>query len=175
MAMTEMNQVHSDAIVEITTTNAPTPTADAIWTRLSNVAIAVRTADCLPILFAIGGLNSVVGGVHAGRTSTELGITRSVFETLSDEGISGPIHVWFGPCICESCYQVDRTTDAHYDLIGQNRAQLQSALPDGFSLTLSGICTSCENNRFFSFRKEGEAAGRFYSVIGRGSNRAVSL
>ena len=66
--------------------------ADAIWTRESNVAVGVLTADCVPILFSSKN-SDVVGAIHAGWRGAVAGV---VSKTLTD--IGGEFNVVIGPC-----------------------------------------------------------------------------
>jgi len=168
-----MEQPHGSslAIVDGTTFDSLSergqiPLVDAIVTKEKRLPLIVRTADCLPILFYHP--SGLIGAVHAGRKGTELGICSKVFQTvkalLSDE--SGPFDIWLGPSICFSCYQIDRDEDRHYNLLEENRKQILASLGDAdINWHEAQQCTSCQNDQFFSYRKEGPGAGRIYSLI----------
>ena len=51
------------------------------------------------------------------------------------------------------------------DLIEDNRCQLLSAGIRPDRIYDSGLCTACENERFYSYRKEGQGVGRLMGVI----------
>ncbi len=51
------------------------------------------------------------------------------------------------------------------DLIKINSRQLLSAGVLERNISDSQICTSCRNDEFFSYRKEGQSAGRMMSVV----------
>ncbi|MGH9448601.1 MAG: polyphenol oxidase family protein, partial [Terriglobia bacterium] len=59
----------------------------------------------------------------------------------------------------------------YLDLVAAARDQLKSAGVPGRHIEVMDFCTSCQNSMFFSYRKEGAAAGRMMAVIGirRGS------
>ena len=64
-----MKQSHSDQVISISTDIADgqinsIPDADALVSDQSNIALAVRVADCLPLLLYS---NAVVAAVHVGR------------------------------------------------------------------------------------------------------------
>lgn len=83
------------------------PDTDAILTSIRGLAIGVRTADCLPILFYARDIQ-VVGAVHAGWRGTLAGISLKTVEELVNVGAKPEnIFVRFAPAICELCYEVD--------------------------------------------------------------------
>ena len=51
------------------------------------------------------------------------------------------------------------------DLPHINKTQLIQSGLDKNSIYLSNVCTSCDNERFFSYRKEC-CSGRFLTIIG---------
>ncbi|NTV03476.1 polyphenol oxidase family protein [bacterium] len=64
-----------------------------------------------------------------------------------------------------ACFR-EREGSLHFDLWAANRAQLREAgLRDGAIVT-AGLCSLCRNDLFFSYRREGAAAGRYAAVIG---------
>ena len=168
-----MNQTHSDHCRWVDKNHKheeEISDTDACLTIHKEHLLRVRTADCLPIL--LYHPSPVIGVIHAGRKSTESEILpktlREIKKYLGEEIRN--IHIWFGPAICVDCYQIDRETDTHYDLIAKNINQLESELPkSSYNLIQSNRCTACENNKFFSYRKEGPKSGRIFSFIGLNS------
>lgn len=128
------------------------PDTDACYTFEKNLVLTVKTADCLPIAFYHP--KGLIGVIHAGRKGTQDGITARLFEHLNKEySLNSEFQLWFGPAICPSCYQVDVEKDLHYDLIEENEAQLKKTIST-YKLHHSKFCTSCQNNAFYSYRKE---------------------
>ncbi len=166
LPLVPLDQIHSSAFIEITDPIPQIqPQVDASFTRVPNILLTVRSADCLPILFTHP--SGWVGGIHAGRVGTELGITHRVFEHFVQHlNLKDGFEIWFGPCICEACYQIDPLLDIHYNLVKQNLSQLSALLDLSQSTVIqSGYCTSCRNDLFYSYRKE-KTTLRMYSVIG---------
>lgn len=132
------------------------PNSDGVLTNNPNLLLTVKTADCLPIL--LYHPSGIVGAIHAGRKSTELGILKKVLTFLKEEKkFLQDIQLWFGPAICEDCYQIDRQTDTHYNLVAQNMAQAYSVFPaEKMSLTVNGDCTQCLSDEYHSYRVEQE-------------------
>ncbi len=56
--------------------------------------------------------------------------------------------------------------NVHLDLRAANRSQLLAAGVHPSRIFVSGLCTACHPDFFFSFRKQGEPSGRLLSVIG---------
>jgi copper oxidase (laccase) domain-containing protein len=138
---------------------------DGVVTTYKNILLSVKTADCLPVL--LYHPMGLVGALHCGRKSTEEGLLKRTFSIIKKKySIDTGFVVWFGPAICHLCYQIDREKDLYYKLIETNKTQLFSELSETSNRFLfSDLCTSCRNDLFFSYRKEGRKAGRLYSMI----------
>lgn len=169
-----LNQTHQNNCLvlkqtaELSTVDL-TASADALLTDRSDVVLTVRTADCLPILLfhPIG----VIGVVHAGRKGTEAGILKHALLSLKagwGDSISPQqkLKIWFGPAICNSCYQVNRDPDIRYDLRAKNTQQCEGILPnDSFQIMNSEHCTFHDNQDWYSYRREGAAVAMNMSYI----------
>lgn len=163
----QMNQVHSGTVTYVNAySQNPVPDTDAIFTDDQRIILAVRTADCLPVL--IYHPKGIVAAIHAGRAGTEQKILLHTIETLKKYfEITTGFYIWLGPAICKSCYQINREQDLHYDLLLHNKKQLNTILPPpDYNLYEANVCTRCRNDLFFSYREEGAKAGRIYSLIG---------
>lgn len=152
---------------------------DGLITKEENLGLAVLTADCLPI-FLYDPLIPAIGIVHAGWRSTKEGIARNCILLMQEEFAVQPsdLKVAFGPGIRQCCYEVKEDLldyfPAHIlkkdncfflNLLEANSEQLFSLGVREENVVDSGICSSCRNDEFFSYRREGEAAGRTVSVI----------
>lgn len=152
--------------------------ADALVTKLRNVLIMVRTADCLPILLW-DPFHKAMGVVHAGWRSTQKEIVRRTYEVMAAtyETDYEDLMVAFGPSIRSCCYQVshefkgyfpdavDRREDQLYmDLIKANCDQLLKLGVEYHQLFDSRVCTVCDPG-YFSFRRDGQKAGRMISGL----------
>ena len=151
---------------------------DGLVTDKVGVPLAIFTADCLSIFLYEPELR-VIALVHAGWRGTKAGIlTRALalmqdkFKIPSEDLLAG-----FGPAIRSCCYEVGEefreffdyglsrmNNRYHLDLIALNRRQLLEAGISENHISDSGICTSCSNQEFFSFRKDGESCARMMSV-----------
>ncbi len=152
--------------------------ADGLWTRDIHLPIAVRTADCLSV-FIFDPRKKTIGLVHAGWRGSLEGILRGAIECMMQSGGSNAedFKIAFGPSIRPCCYQVgkqfkgyfpgevQRKKNGYYlDLVLVNRKQLRPLGVRDQNIFDCNICTCCDS-RFFSYRREGEKAGRMLSVM----------
>jgi polyphenol oxidase len=185
-----MRQVHGDRILLLDNDGplpASLPECDGLITDRLGVALGVRTADCVPILFA-DRTRRIIGAAHAGWRGTALGIAARMVETLAGRFSSRreDLNVLIGPAIGPCCYQVDAPVFAAFsampgadhflhpcaeegrwmcDLVLANRLQIRDAgVPSG-NIHDSGLCTSCRQDLFFSHRAGGGSAGRQISLL----------
>ena len=105
-----MSQVHGADVVVIDDANVPAlselpPTADAAVTRLPGVVLGVRTADCLPVVFA-DRAGSVVGVAHAGWRGLAAGVLEAT--VLAMRVPPAAIVAWMGPAIGPQKFEVGR-------------------------------------------------------------------
>ena len=137
--------------------------ADGHATALSGVAVAVLTADCLPV--AIGG-RGAVAMVHAGWRGLAGGVLEQGAAAVSRLADDGPLQAVIGPCAGACCYEVGPEVMSAFGLPAERglidlraiaRRRLLAAGVD--SVADMGGCTIC-NESNFSFRREGAAAGR---------------
>ena len=106
-----LNQVHGNGVVPIRrdSPRSPEPCAgDALVSNDAHVAVAVRAADCVPLLLAdpkSGG----VAAVHAGWRGTAAGVSVVAVNALTREFGARPedLIVAVGPSIGACCYEVD--------------------------------------------------------------------
>ncbi len=145
--------------------------ADALVAREPETAVGVRTADCVPVLLA-SSKTGAVAAVHAGWRGVVLGVVHSAFEAGSFDLAA------IGPCIGACCFEVGddvaKKLDPHVihgdghargDLRAAVRAQLVEHGVERSKIDDVAGCTYCDAGRFFSHRREGDAAGRHLAVI----------
>lgn len=169
-ATIEMEQVHGATIAILNTAASTTPATklpgtDAVLSTLPDTLLVVRTADCLPIL--LYHPSGVVGAIHAGRKSTQAGILYQTLTALKQHwGVAGKLTLWLGPHICADCYEVNRTTKEHYDLLAENLAQLHQVFaPNQVVLYQDKRCTAHHNIELYSYRKNGSGVPMNYSGV----------
>jgi YfiH family protein len=182
-----VKQVHGKKILvvrekEVAGAETSLPEADGLVTALPGVAVATVHADCVPIII-VDPVHRAVAAVHAGWRGTLAGIVFSALETMGAEYQTDPGDCWaaIGPAIGKCCYEVPQERiDLFYsrwpelaggeepagrlDLAGINRELLQKAGLAGGNIDLAGICTSCRQEEFFSYRRDRGETGRMLSL-----------
>lgn len=159
--------------------------ADALITHLTGKPIAVLTADCVPVIL-YDPERHVAGMIHAGRKGTQMSIVSKTISMLSSIYGSRPqdVVMALGPAIGGCCYEVEDSCIAPFrenyrkweDFVTANSQSrfmldlLKANAMDGMragilkeNIHRSGECTSCNNDRWFSYRKEG-TTGRIVSL-----------
>jgi len=182
----KLRQVHSGIVVDMEDTQAAVDAVDgdAAVTSLRGALLGVQTADCVPILLAeLDG--TCVAAIHAGWRGTASRIAGLTVERLSSKFSVNPDNLIaaIGPHIGVCCYEVGpevvgaiseetaverrpEWTKPHLNLAAANRQQLLSAGLSAERIESTSLCTRCRADLFYSYRGEGERAGRMLSVIG---------
>jgi polyphenol oxidase len=168
----------------------PRPDADAIVSNDPGAAIAVRVADCVPILLS-EETGRVVGAIHAGwRGIARRAVIAGVEAMQSRYGVRPErLMAAVGPSIGPCCYQVGpETRDAfrdmghhpemltrwfspqpsgrfYLDLWQATRDELEGAGVSPTSIFIAELCTKTHSDVLHSYRVEGEKAGRMVGVI----------
>jgi hypothetical protein len=169
-----VKQVHSATCVAAEGRSGVLGEADALIENRPGTVVAVKTADCIPVLLA-DTRNRAVAAVHAGWRGTAAHIVERAVEAMAARFGTAPadVRAAIGPGIGKCCYEVGPEVSAqfghegrvHLDLAAENRAQLEKlGIPPG-QVYVSQLCTMC-GPEFHSFRRDKEAAGRMYSFIG---------
>ena len=102
-----MHQTHSNKIFEVKKHNYRKKIiADAMITKMKNLAIGVLTADCVPIL-VYDIKNEIVGCIHAGWKGASSGIIDKTIKRIKKLNFNSKIYAGVGPCIGKKSYEVD--------------------------------------------------------------------
>jgi YfiH family protein len=167
---------------------------DVLVSNVARVLLAVKTADCVPILLG-DAKSGAFAAVHAGwRGTVASAVLRAVDEMKEQFGTRPEdLRVAIGPAANLCCYEVGvevigkfreqfpscqdllaPTRDGHarIDLHTANRDQLVSAGVAPERIHLAPLCTMERTDLFFSYRREKTLhgrVGRLMSVIGRAS------
>ena len=183
-------QVHGTNVTVVTKVWGPGlgPKADGVVTNVPNVALAVSTADCGPILFADARAR-IIGAAHSGWRGALAGVGETVVGTMERLGAKRErIVAVLGPTISRANYEVgaevrdqfvaDDPANARFFEPSGRPGHFLFDLPDaivarlvaaGVTATSLGLCTYADEERFFSYRRtthRGEADyGRLLSVI----------
>lgn len=184
-----LEQTHGTAVAVVTdatlrASREMAPVADAAVTRLVDVPLAVRVADCLPVFFA-DDRPSVVAVAHAGWRGLAAGVLEATLEAMRVDASS--VVAWLGPAIGPHVFEVgvdvleafgarDSASKRHFvargtdkwlaDLRGLARQRLAAA---GVARVDScGHCTYTDEARFYSYRRD-RSSGRLGAFIWRAS------
>ncbi|MHB0857787.1 MAG: peptidoglycan editing factor PgeF [Anaerolineae bacterium] len=183
------HQVHGDRVAVVGQGDAGKvlPETDALITNIPGLALLLRFADCVPVLFH-DAERGIVGIAHAGWQGTAQRIAAKT--ALAMVAVYGcrpeALHAAVGPSIGPCCFEVGpEVVDAvrasvpeaawsaierqgsprpHVDLWQANAWQLQEV--GVRRIEVAGVCTQCRREEFFSHRGEGGRTGRFAALIG---------
>ncbi|CUW27879.1 MULTISPECIES: peptidoglycan editing factor PgeF [Streptomyces] len=103
-----MNQVHGAdvAVVDEPWGERPVPEVDAVVTARRGLALAVLTADCVPVLLA-DPVAGVAAAAHAGRPGMVKGVVPAAVRAMVSLGAAPErIVARTGPAVCGRCYEV---------------------------------------------------------------------
>lgn len=147
------------------------PEADAAWTEEPGLAVAVLTADCLPVVLAAAD-GSAVAVAHAGWRGLTSGVLEATLRNLPKP--AAELVAWIGPAIGRARYEVGedvliaarRASAAtegffspgnvpgkyQFDLAGLARYTLEQL---GVAEVRGGEICCASDARFFSYRRDG--------------------
>lgn len=179
-----LRQIHSAEVVDAVAcgaVGAEPPQADGLVSGRGSLALAVVTADCVPVLLAGGDR---VAAVHAGWRGLAAGIVPRAVERLVDAVPADDLTAWIGPAIGPCCYEVGedvatqvvassdpsiatpgRRGRPHLDL--RRAAALQLASRGVHDIRQLGPCTQCSVDQLWSYRRDGAGAGRNVALVWR--------
>jgi YfiH family protein len=170
-----LKQVHSATCVPADGRCGVLGQGDALLEDRPGAVVAIKTADCIPILL-VDERRRAVAAVHAGWRGTVARIAAGAVEAMGRRfGTEArDLHAAIGPGIGKCCYEVGPEVAAQFgergrvriDLAAANRAVLLEAGVTPERIYASNLCTMCRADEFHSFRRDGEAAGRLYSFAG---------
>ncbi|KUI03105.1 laccase [Mycobacterium sp. IS-3022] len=112
-----MNQVHGDHVVVVERApDAPVDNTDALVTTRRRLALAVVTADCVPVLLG-DARAGVVAAVHAGRVGAQKGVVARAVETMIALGARAEdISALLGPAVSGRNYEVPEAMAAEVEI-----------------------------------------------------------
>jgi YfiH family protein len=187
--LTTGQQVHKTNVAVVTSQDvgkgsdswkSAIPETDALVTNLRDTPIMVISADCLLILL-YDPVRKAIGVIHASWRTTFGGIIGKTVELMRKTYQTSPndLIVGIGPGAGACCYEVDdpfvktiserpellpfvvqRNDKRYFDLPHAGQSELISAGVSMDHIEMMNRCTICDTN-FFSYRRQGKAAGRF--------------
>lgn len=159
---------------------------DALITNEKGICLFVLTADCVPLVMYEPDSHAIAV-IHAGWKGTVKKLAQKTALKMRDLYGSdlANIRVGIAPAAGSCCYEIgaevenqflanfpnekgiilERNGKKYLDLAQANLAQLTEIGLLKENIELSNICTICEHETFFSYRKEGGKTGRFGTGI----------
>ncbi len=160
--------------------------ADAVVSAVPGRLLVVSVADCLPLLY-FDPVSGAAAAAHCGWRGTVAGLAAAVVERLRERYGSRPqdLRVAIGPGIQGACYQVGEEVASAYRLAGfppelareddegryrldlpaANRWLLERSGVPPDAVWSAGVCTHCDEERFFSHRRDAGVSGRHWAFI----------
>jgi len=176
-----LRQTHSDRVLVADRTGS-IGEGDALISNQPGIALAVRTADCLPILIA-DVRNRAIAAVHAGWRGAVSEVVPKTLDAMRERfgSRAEDLVVAIGPGIGACCFEVGPEVAAKFtpffperedlanrpriDLVETIRRQLGRNGGTVRQLAASKLCSVCHSELFHSYRRDREAAGRMVSAI----------
>jgi hypothetical protein len=185
-----MDQIHSNNVVVIDDVVASLPSAgnenehwiipqcDGLVTSLKNTFLAIKTADCFPVLI-YDNVRNIVAAAHSGRDGTKQKIIENIITIMIERFSSKPkdIKVEIGVGICAKHYPVSSDIVADFkkafprkevtEFLDLQNLIVDTALENNILEANISTSTGCsfESGNHFSFRRD-ENAKRQISLIG---------
>lgn len=179
-----LRQVHGTHAVRATQRDpgSAEPEADAAIASDAGTVLAILTADCLPVVFAVDD-GSEIAAAHAGWRGLVAGVLENTVAALSAP--AGRILAWLGPAAGPQAYEIgEEVFDAfvsrdararsafvttrpghwHADLYALARQRLRDAGVE--QVYGGGLCTISDPQRFYSHRRD-QRTGRMATVVYR--------
>ena len=167
-----VDQIHSSNVVAVDSPFENSPQADGMVTIKPGLALAVLTADCLPVLFADMSAG-VIGAAHAGWRGALDGVLEATVTTMENQGANiRNIHAAIGPGISQAAYEVgfefldrflDASPDYHQYFVNGESGRYLFDLPAFAIGRLGNVgigevewirhCTYGDADRFYSYRR----------------------
>jgi len=176
-----MNQIHGSNVIALSkeeiNRDIVLPESDAVVTNAPGAALMVKLADCQGVIL-FSRENNVLGIAHCGwkgNVANILGKTVLVMEKTfgcDPKELSVAISPSLGPCCGEfkgygeifpSEFSRFMEKENHFDLWAISRRQLIDAGVKEENIETAGVCTKCNADLFFSYRKN-KVTGRFAVV-----------
>lgn len=164
---------------------------DGLITNIPNIILSTNHADCVPIYF-IDQIKKVVGVAHGGWRGTYENISGKMIDKMKEVygSESGDILVGIGPSIGPCCYEVGKDLGEQFkeryprfsnilmekddktflDLWEVNYLQVKDRGVREENIVVSKACTSCNVDKFHSYRREKGTKERLVAAIGLKNN-----
>jgi polyphenol oxidase len=174
-------QIHSDRVLSVDSPGVQGE-GDALISNRPGVNVAIRTADCLPVLVA-DPRNRAVAAIHAGWRGVVSEIVPKTIEGMRRQFASRPeeLVIAIGPGIGVCCFEVGPEVACQFesffpdlDLSGRPKIDLIETIfrqmrRNGVNMeqiSSAKLCSCCNPELFDSYRRDRGASGRMVTAIG---------
>ena len=188
-------QIHSDHVRTVTTADIKTDLfapegyeTDGLITDIPGVPLVIFSADCIPVLL-YDPVRRVIAAVHAGWRGTASGIVLKAAQSMIGHYGCRPEHLLaaIGPGISKCCFETHAdVANAMMDALGMHALPYLETLPAGKfrmdlkglnaqwlinlgvpkeRISISGECTACHPERYWSHRVLGDQRGSQIAVL----------
>ncbi len=188
------NQVHDNKIRFVSAEDAGKGLArdsdiigyDGLTTNVPGIPLVTFYADCVPVLM-LDPVKKAITAVHSGWKSTLENISGEALELMKQIYKSDlkDLQIAIGPSICQDCFEVgedvyglfknkypwcdtyvDSRNGKYYINLQQiiSRVLADAGVPDN-NILISGVCTKCNNDMFFSYRGDHKCTGSLAAIM----------
>ncbi len=185
------NQTHEDCVYAVTEKDigkgfmkvSDIKGVDSFVTNIPNIPLCTFHADCMPLFF-LDKDKKAIGLTHSGWKSTLLNIAQKTVQKMQGEYGCNPadIMVAIGPSIGPCHFEVGQDVadkfkekfgdkhiikgeKPHIDLWQLCKSQLLNAGISEENITVTDICTFCNNDLFYSYRGDNHKTGSMVSIM----------
>ncbi len=159
---------------------------DGLSTNHAGIPLVTFYADCVPVLI-LDPVKKAIAAVHSGWKGTVRNIAGEALVHMERfyQSDPGDLQIAIGPSICRECFEVDREV---YELFlekfpwcgaytayknGKYRVDLQGIIKKVLAdngvpeqnIIVSGVCTKCNRDIFFSFRGDERKTGSLAALM----------
>ncbi len=168
-------QTHSSEIQIVYIDNVKSQESDGVITQESGILLAVKTADCVPIIFA-DKIKGIIGISHQGWKGTLNQLAVKMSKKMVEAGSKKEdINIAIGPAIGLCCFEVKNDVYSQFQKIyPQFIEKICNKVEEKYFLNLSKLnylllmdfgvskekieffpfCTFCDKMRFHSYRRD---------------------
>ncbi len=153
---------------------------DGLISNQKNIVLVIKTADCAPVLF-YDPEQRVIAAVHAGWRSIQQNILTNAVNLLVNQFKCRPDDILcaVGPSIQACCYEVKQDVANRFpepviirrkdrlflDLPALIRKQLLDMQIPEKNIDSSNLCSCCNKDKFYSYRRDGIQTGRMMMAV----------
>ena len=182
LPVARLRQVHGARVIHAdhATPKAPILEGDALVTTERRLALAISTADCVPVVLA-DVANGVAAAVHAGWRGMRARVITATLDAMTKLGATrNQIVAGIGPSVHGRCYEVGKEVRAAFeesfpdaetlfdggklDLVLAAREELRRSGVDADRVDVIPRCTHCDTT-LASHRRQGSERGNNLTLI----------